>query len=96
MKRVAEFLRSVIPADPFQLLFLAGIVCLVVAHGMRWWPVGVRLGSQLQLNDSFGGRDVLGRLVVLVYTWRGESVRLISARPATARETTQYEEHHEA
>jgi uncharacterized DUF497 family protein len=42
------------------------------------------------------GRDVLGRLVVLVYTWRGESVRLISARPATARETTQYEEHHEA
>lgn len=42
------------------------------------------------------GRDVLGRLVVVVYTWRGESVRLISARPATARETTQYEEHHEA
>ena len=26
----------------------------------------------------------------------GGSVRLISARPATARETTQYEEHHEA
>lgn len=38
MKRVAEFLRSVIPADPFQLLFLAGIVCLVIAHGSRWWP----------------------------------------------------------
>jgi len=37
-KRVAEFLRSVIPADPFQLLFLAGVVCLVVAHGLRWWP----------------------------------------------------------
>ena len=36
-KRVAEFLRSVIPADPFQLLFLAGVVCLVVAHGLRWW-----------------------------------------------------------
>ena len=42
------------------------------------------------------GRDVLGRLVVVVYTWRGESVRLISAGAATARETTQYEEHHEA
>jgi uncharacterized DUF497 family protein len=39
------------------------------------------------------GRDALGRLL---YTWRGESVRLISARLATARETTQYEEHHEA
>lgn len=37
-KRVAAFLRSVIPADPFQLLFLAGVVCLVVAHGLRWWP----------------------------------------------------------
>jgi uncharacterized DUF497 family protein len=42
------------------------------------------------------GRDVLGRLLVVVYTWRAESVRLISARTATARETTQYEEHHEA
>jgi uncharacterized protein len=42
------------------------------------------------------GRDALGRLLVVVYSWRGESVRLISARLATARETTQYEEHHEA
>src|SRR5437868_1076270 len=42
------------------------------------------------------GRDALGRLLVVVYTWRGESVRLISACLATARETTQYEEHHEA
>src|SRR5205814_5002112 len=30
------------------------------------------------------GRDVLGRLLVVVYTWRGESVRLISTRLATA------------
>ena len=37
-KRVAEFLRSVIPADTFQLLFLAGVVCLVVVYGLRWWP----------------------------------------------------------
>lgn len=42
------------------------------------------------------GRDALGRLLVVVYTWRAESLRLISARLATARETTQYEEHHEA
>jgi uncharacterized protein len=42
------------------------------------------------------GRDALGSLLVVVYTWRGESARLISARLATARETTQYEEHHEA
>lgn len=41
MKRAAEFLRSVIPADPFQLFFLAGIACLVIAHGAKWWPVEV-------------------------------------------------------
>ena len=41
------------------------------------------------------GRDDLGRLIVVVYTWRRDNVRLISARPATAREKSQYEEHHE-
>ena len=38
------------------------------------------------------GLDALGRLLVVVYTWRGESVRLISARTATRREQQQYEE----
>jgi len=41
------------------------------------------------------GRNSLGRLIVVVYTWRRENVRLISARAATAREKGQYEEHHE-
>jgi uncharacterized protein len=41
------------------------------------------------------GRNSLGRLIVVVYTWRSENVRLISARPATAREKNQYEEHNE-
>ncbi|MCX6549864.1 MAG: BrnT family toxin [Acidobacteria bacterium] len=36
------------------------------------------------------GMDALGRLLVVVYTWRGDSVRLISARPASARERRQY------
>ena len=40
MRRLAEFLRSVIPEDPFQLLLLAGVVCLTVAHGLRWQPAG--------------------------------------------------------
>ena len=35
--------------------------------------------------------DALGRLLVIVYTWRGPRVRLISARPATRRERSQYE-----
>lgn len=38
------------------------------------------------------GLDSLGRVLVVVYTWRGEQVRLISARPATQREVHQYEE----
>jgi uncharacterized DUF497 family protein len=42
------------------------------------------------------GMDALGRVLVVVYTWRGDSVRLISVRKATARERRSYEEGHEA
>ena len=42
------------------------------------------------------GLDVLGRKLVVVYTWRGETVRLISARKATARERRRYEDANEA
>jgi uncharacterized protein len=38
------------------------------------------------------GMDSLGRILVVVYTWREERTRLISARPATRREVGQYEE----
>lgn len=39
------------------------------------------------------GMDALARILVVVYTWRGEScIRLISARKATRRERQQYEE----
>jgi uncharacterized DUF497 family protein len=38
------------------------------------------------------GVDPLGRLLVVVYTWRRGRVRLISARRATRRERRQYEE----
>jgi uncharacterized DUF497 family protein len=41
------------------------------------------------------GMDPVGRLLVVVYTWRGEQIRLISARPATPRERRQYEENNE-
>jgi len=42
------------------------------------------------------GLDATGRVLVVVYTWRAESVRLISARKATARERRRYEESNEA
>ena len=37
------------------------------------------------------GFDALGRLLVVVYTWRGKNVRLISARKATAKEKKAYQ-----
>ncbi len=36
------------------------------------------------------GLDAYGRILVVVYTWRGESIRLISARKATKREQKYY------
>ena len=36
------------------------------------------------------GTDDLGRLLVVAYTWRGERVRIISARKAQRRETRSY------
>jgi len=38
------------------------------------------------------GMDALGRILVVIYTWRGNSIRIISARKATHRERKQYEE----
>jgi uncharacterized DUF497 family protein len=38
------------------------------------------------------GMDPLGRVLVVVYTWRSETIRLISARTATRREARQYGE----
>ena len=35
--------------------------------------------------------DALGRILVVVYTYRDESIRLISARPATKQEQKDYE-----
>lgn len=37
------------------------------------------------------GSDALGRVLVVVYSWRQENIRIISARPANARERRQYE-----
>lgn len=37
------------------------------------------------------GTDFLGRILVVVYTNRGDDIRLISARPATRRERRAYE-----
>jgi len=37
------------------------------------------------------GIDHLGRIVVVAYTWRGNNIRIISARKANRRERKEYE-----
>ena len=37
------------------------------------------------------GVDATGRVLVVLFTYRGEEIRLISARPATAKEREYYE-----
>jgi uncharacterized protein len=55
----------------------------------------------LTLEDEFAegeqrfvtiGMDSLSRVLVMAYTYRGDNIRLISARRATARERKSYEE----
>jgi hypothetical protein len=38
------------------------------------------------------GMDAFGRILVVVFTWRGDEIRLISARRAERSERKQYEE----
>jgi hypothetical protein len=49
-------------------------------------------GSESEERWITLGMDALGRLLVVVYTWRRQKLRLISARPATPRERREYEE----
>lgn len=37
------------------------------------------------------GMDAFGRVLVVVYAWRGENIRIISARKAKRYEVKQYE-----
>ena len=76
-------------------------------HGIHSADATATLEDELALTirDPFSsseerwitiGMDSLGRLLVVIYTWRGDDVRLISARAATSREKLQYEERDEA
>jgi hypothetical protein len=72
-------------------------------HGVRFADAMTALEDEraLTMRDLFAegeerwvalGLDALGRLLVVAYTWRGERVRLISARKANASERAQYAE----
>lgn len=71
-------------------------------HGVRFADAATALEDDMALTIRDPGeseqrwvtlgRDALGRCLVVVYAWRGDSVRIISARRATPRERHQYEE----
>jgi len=51
------------------------------------------------IEDAYGeerwvtiGMDAIARVLVVAYTWRGEGIRIISARLATQEERRQYME----
>jgi uncharacterized DUF497 family protein len=56
--------------------------------------------NALTIDDDFPdeerfvtiGMDAMGRVLVVVFTYRGNTIRIISVRKATAREQEQYEE----
>jgi len=72
-------------------------------HGVRFADAETSLFDPAALTiedtDSSGeqrfvtiGRDATDKLLVVVHAWRGENIRLISARRATRREVRAYEE----
>lgn len=75
-------------------------------HGIRFADAVTTLEDDLALTiqdpDSTDeerwitiGMDGLGRLLVVVFTWRADAIRIISARRAAPRECREYEEGYE-
>jgi uncharacterized DUF497 family protein len=75
-------------------------------HGVSFVEAVTALEDELALtveDDLAGeprfislGRGESGRLLVVVYTYRGASIRIISTRKATAAERKAYEEQNDA
>ncbi|MBF0158813.1 MAG: BrnT family toxin [Magnetococcales bacterium] len=72
-------------------------------HGIHLSTAAAVLNDDMSLTredeDSIGeqrfvtlGLDMLGRVLVVVWTYRGSGVRLISARKATRKEQEKYYE----
>jgi uncharacterized DUF497 family protein len=41
------------------------------------------------------GCDLFGRMLVVIYSWRGDEIRIISARKASVKERKQFGKKHE-
>ena len=56
-------------------------------------PLAVTIPDEDEYESRFItiGSDAVGRLLVVVFAWRGAKIRIISARGATPRERREYE-----
>ena len=68
MKRFGIFLRSVVPADPYQLVFLVAVVFLFVSPRLAWWPSKI-LESSGAISSTLGGVDRQHGFVQLMAVW---------------------------
>jgi hypothetical protein len=59
MKRLGVFLRSVIPADPTQIIFLAGAVLLFVSPRVPWSPSKLLQSSDIIDRSAPGEPSLL-------------------------------------
>jgi uncharacterized DUF497 family protein len=55
------------------------------------WALTIREQHADEQRWATVGMDFFGRVLVVVYTYRNDDIRLISARPATPRERKSYE-----
>ena len=62
--------------------------------GVFYDPAATTIADDHPTEERYAtiGLDNLGRVVVVAYCWRGESIRIISARKATRAEQRIYEE----
>jgi uncharacterized PurR-regulated membrane protein YhhQ (DUF165 family) len=69
MKRLVQFLRSVLPADPWQLAFLVGVIFLFICPRLSWRPSPEILMSKA-VPAGFASESVtrsFGLVVMLLY-----------------------------
>jgi uncharacterized protein len=69
-------------------------VSLAEGDGVLHDPLAITIEDSSALNERRWvsiGANSLGALMVVVWTERGEAIRLISVRPASAKERKSYE-----
>src|SRR5438105_10530403 len=82
MNHLLKFLRSVLPADSTQLLFIAGITCLVIAPRQRWLPAGlIALAGNYRADALVERASVVVSFAVWPLIFSGIAGYLICFRP---------------